>query len=1071
MIRDGFSHQDKVFAMKRLMRVCALSAALAVVVGCPEEPEPAGAGTTDSGSVDGDVPDTQVTPDPGGGGEEVAEDAADAGVDDETDTPGIVPDEGVGEDVPAPSCDQAPKSAGCTCSEGDECDSGHCVLSSAGKVCADFCTDTCPEGWTCAEVGQPGAGADKAYVCVERHVFLCRPCQKNSDCSTLGFEGLDLCTSYGDEGSFCATACDAENPCPGGYDCSDDGQCVNKAGSCDCAPLHTSLDSVTDCAVTNQFGSCAGQRGCEASGLTACDALTPIAELCDLLDNDCDGQTDEDVNSPCEITNPFGSCPGTVFCQAGNPICQGTPPSSEVCDGIDNNCNGEADEGFPDLDEDSLKNCVDPDDDNDGWIDEEDNCPVNANADQLDTDFDDLGDACDPDDDNDGTPDGQDCEPLLANVYPFADEVCDGVDNDCDDAVDEASCDDQNSCTDDTCSGTDGCLYVPNVAGCNDGNPCTTGDSCTAGVCEGAFLACDDGKPCTTDSCDKTKGCVNAPNDLACSDGNACTSGDFCAGGACLSGSPTSCDDQNACTLDSCDPQTGCAHPPVGGLCDDANACTTGDTCVGGTCLGEFISCDDKNACTLDECDPALGCKTTDVDGGVCDDGDACTDNTECVTGECVGDDLGCECQDDIDCKDLGDKCTGGYICDKSDAVFKCVLDVSSVVTCPVPSGLDGACVATECNPQTGTCSTTIGLDGIQCNDGSACTEGDNCQAGACKGTATLCDDGSECTFDLCDPALGCVYPAVSGAKACSDGNACTTLDTCQGGVCQGGPGVECIDGNNCTEDTCQAATGCEYLPQENLLCDDDDECTAVSKCVGLVCTSVTATVCDDDNPCDGEETCDSDFGCQEGTQLDCDDQVPCTLDSCVEGDGCLNQLVDSECDDGKFCNGVEVCTLAGCELGQSPDLSDNVDCTVDTCDEAANAPLHTPSNALCPNDGTCTVGVCDVEGGCSVTQASDGATCDDGEGCTVNEVCTNGSCGGGVSCEEAGQLCSGGVCVGGGTASVRFVSTSASIESANGALKLQLVVTPAVGGQVETQDGVSAVLSALADLIVEGLE
>jgi len=55
-------------------------------------------------------------------------------------------------------------------------------------------------------------------------------------------------------------------------------------------------------------------------------------------------------------------------------------PSPEVCDGVDNNCNNQVDEGFPDTDGDGLHDCVDPDDDNDGALDGSDCAPLNGTA-------------------------------------------------------------------------------------------------------------------------------------------------------------------------------------------------------------------------------------------------------------------------------------------------------------------------------------------------------------------------------------------------------------------------------------------------------------------------------------------------------------------------------------------------------------------------------------------------------------------------------------------------------------------------------------------------------------------
>ena len=67
------------------------------------------------------------------------------------------------------------------------------------------------------------------------------------------------------------------------------------------------------------------------------------------------------------------------------------------------------------------------------------------------------------------------------------------------------------------------------------------------------------------------------------------------------------CDDNDACTIDSCDPVLGCQHAAIN--CDDSDACTIDacDSVLG--CQYEEVNCDDGDDNTIDTCDSVLGCQ------------------------------------------------------------------------------------------------------------------------------------------------------------------------------------------------------------------------------------------------------------------------------------------------------------------------------------------------------------------------------------------------------------------------------------------------------------------------------
>ena len=113
-------------------------------------------------------------------------------------------------------------------------------------------------------------------------------------------------------------------------------------------------------------------------------------------------------------------------------------------------------------------------------------------------------------------------------------------------------------------------------------------------------------------------------------------------------------------------------------------------------------------------------------------------------------------------------------------------------------------------------------------------------------------------------------------------------------------------------------------------------------------CSTPVDAQCDDGFFCNGAETCDAAVGCKPGTAPTLTDNVDCTTDTCDETtDQIVHTPVNTQCDDGEFCNGSETCdAVLGCQAGTAPTLTDNIDCTTDTCDEVADQIVHTPVNA-----------------------------------------------------------------------------------------------------------------------------
>jgi hypothetical protein len=552
----------------------------------------------------------------------------------------------------------------------------------------------------------------------------------------------------------------------------------------------------------------------------------------------------------------------------------------------------------------------------------------------------------------------------------------------------------------------------PEKAPCDDGDPCTVGSECRAGACTSAgAYSCDDGDPCTADRCDGAGGCERsaAAAGTSCDDGNGCTAGDACDGaGACVGADDGSC---------SCSADRDCA--PF----DDGNACNGALVCVGGRCVvgpGTVVVCDTwgDSVCTRTRCQPATGACVAgpQPDGTGCDDGDPCTSGDVCTGGLCEGATGACPCGAAADCAvfEDGDLCNGTLVCTDG----ACRVDPATRVRCA--DAIPSDCRVAVCVPATGACEERDAPVGRPCDDGDACTRGALCAAGGtCGGAAARsCDDGNPCTDDACDPATGCAH--TPNTAPCEDGNACTVGDTCREGACRGGSARDCADDNPCTEDVCNADTGCVNRPLDGTPCDDGDPCTgatgAPDRCQSGVCVGGDPCRCasdadcaalEDGNPCNGTLHCvNSRCVVDPLTVVICptDQDSACRRSTCAPATGLcsLQPVADGLlCDDGDPCTPADRCQAGVCTAGAPLDCGDGDPCTIDSC--VAGQCRHDPVPSCgvelcatsddCADDDPCTRDECGPNGACVHVVLGNGAACEDGDPCSGGDTCQAGRC------------------------------------------------------------------------------
>ena len=340
-----------------------------------------------------------------------------------------------------------------------------------------------------------------------------------------------------------------------------------------CVPDCDGLDCGDD-GCGGSCGSCEGQAAC-MSGQCEC---VPACDETDCGDDGCGGSC--------------GSCEGQAACMSGQckcfPACEGKECGDDGCGGSCGSCKGQ-------------NACISGE------------CECVPACGGKDCGDDGCGQSC-------GT-----CEGKTA----CASGQCVPVD-----CTKDTDCGDKNVCTNDTCD-QGACNYTYNSASCDDGDPCTLGDGCVGGQCEGNPKDCTGSSDVCNNGVCVSGFCQPEPKSGSCNDGDPCTLDDTCVGGLC-NGTPKDCASlDDACNNGVCESGV-CEKQAKAGACSDGDACTEGDSCLGGTCVGSPKDCTDNDPCTGDVCVGGSCQSSPVVDGTPCSEW-LLNGAEACYSGLCTG--------------------------------------------------------------------------------------------------------------------------------------------------------------------------------------------------------------------------------------------------------------------------------------------------------------------------------------------------------------------------------------------------------------------------------------------------
>ncbi|MCB9539066.1 MAG: hypothetical protein H6704_22790 [Myxococcales bacterium] len=854
----------------------------------------------------------------------------------------------------------------------------------------DAAPDAGPPIFECADNAQRRCeGCDGVQTCVDNRWGPCegqpeRCNQRDDDCDGATDEdfaglgeacsaGVGACATEGVIGCLSdgsAAACDARPGEPDVETCDGVDQDCDGATDegADGAPLRRTCYGGAD--GTEGVGLCAaGVEICEAGAFGACvGGVSPRDETCDGVDEDCDGHVDEGPDGTALTAACYegpGGTEGVGICRGGERACvEGAfgpcegqvRPAREICDGLDNDCNGAEDDGEagPCACEPGVElPCY--------------TGPVGTAGEGVCTEG---RQAC--------RADGGGFGPCNGEQVPDS-ESCDGTDEDCDGAIDEAI-----EGTGAACMVGVGACAAAGTTVC-DGDAGTVRCDAAAGApaaetCNGADDDCD-GR--TDEGQGLGERCANGVG--ACRRMGAIVCG---PGGATVCDAPRGLPGDETCNGldDDCDGETDEALGLGAACAVGQGACRVEGVQVCGVegalrcdaeprapdverCNGVDDDCDGR----VDEADPALGQACDSGAMGACGVG-----ARRCTEGVL-------QCAQTVQpapeaCNDLDDDCDGAT----DEAVIEDCYDG------PMGTAGVGPCVA-----------------GVR-----TCVAG---RFGGCAGqvlpAAEACDQvDNDCNGAVDDLGVGSCVCEAGTSRACYGGP-----DGTQGvGRCRAGTQTCAGDGTGYGPCTGQA------LPQVEVCNGADDDCDGLvddAEGVGEACAVGTgacrvagALACDAGT---GQVVCDAEAApagveaCN-GVDDDCDgvvDDVAGLGDACTAGQGACARSGQRVCGpDGLVCDaqagapGAEICN------GRDDDCDGQVDEGVPGVGEACSAgqgACRAQGQTVCR--GMAGLG-CDANAGAPAPEACN-AVDDDCDG-TVDEDADGGPCAAGVgACRVEGVV------------------------------------------------------------------